>query len=458
MSQDSQVKKVQFVVGDVVDGCYHIERVLGSGSFGDVYLVKDQSSGMLYALKMLRAWSMSEEVRDNVVSRFRLEYQIGQIQSDYLVQSRSYGEVDGNPYILMEYCPSGDLLRMSNHNRQGIPFELVAIHVLYGLAALHESGRVHRDLKPENVLIKPNGSYALSDFGIAGDRHHQLTKRNWFGKPNQIFGTYAYMPPEQAKPEGQATVLPTTDIFSFGVMMYKLLTGFLPFGPLKSTEELVEYQRRGRDGLWDRNLLLQSPGGAAWMPLMEACLQPKYKKRAQNVKAVMALVPRARVEIIHNSQGGEFTKTIFDNGRSIVDNERIKPAFQMKIVNGVLLRETEGEEIGKIYYLDDMLEKLGGTRLRLTLGRIDNGVHNDIAIRETRTTYVSRYRCTFEIDYDRGEWIVRDGQWLPDISGGWKNSTNGTFVNSSEAGRNGLVFRPGDIISVGDVKFRAEGY
>lgn len=458
MSQDSQVKKVQFVVGDVVDGCYHIERVLGSGSFGDVYLVKDRSSGMLYALKMLRAWSMSEEVRDNVVSRFRLEYQIGQIQSDYLVQSRSYGEVDGNPYILMEYCPSGDLLRMSNHNRQGIPFELVAIHVLYGLAALHESGRVHRDLKPENVLIKPNGSYALSDFGIAGDRHHQLTKRNWFGKPNQIFGTYAYMPPEQAKPEGQATVLPTTDIFSFGVMMYKLLTGFLPFGPLKSTEELVEYQRRGRDGLWDRNLLLQSPGGAAWMPLMEACLQPKYKKRAQNVKAVMALVPRARVEIIHNSQGGEFTKTIFDNGRSIVDNERIKPAFQMKIVNGVLLRETEGEEIGKIYYLDDMLEKLGGTRLRLTLGRIDSGVHNDIAIRETRTTYVSRYHCTFEIDYDRGEWIVRDGQWLPDISGGWKNSTNGTFVNSSEAGRNGLVFRPGDIISVGDVKFRAEGY
>ena len=145
-------------------------------------------------------------------------------------------------------------------------------------------------------------------------------------------------------------------------------------------------------------------------------------------------------------------------GRRTINLREDKEVTCREDLNGVLLRETEGEEIGKIYYLDDMLEKLGGTRLRLTLGRIDSGVHNDIAIRETRTTYVSRYHCTFEIDYDRGEWIVRDGQWLPDISGGWKNSTNGTFVNSSEAGRNGLVFRPGDIISVGDVKFRDEGY
>ena len=452
-----EVKKVQLAVGNVVDGRYHIERVLGSGSFGDVYLVKDQSNGTLFALKMLRAWSMSEEIRDNVVRRFQLEYQIGQINSMFLVQSRNYGEVEGNPYILMEYCPAGDLLRQSNYNRDAINLELVAIHVLYGLAALHESGRVHRDLKPENVLIKPDGTYALSDFGIAGDRSHQLTKRNWLGKPNQVFGTYAYMPPEQAKPEGQATVLPTTDIFSFGVMMYKLLTRQLPFGSLKSTEELVEYQKRGRNGEWNRDLLLSVPKGSEWMPLIEACLQPKYKNRAQSAMAVMALVPRAKVFVERYDSERELTKTVLD-GATIIDTERAKPSFQKRIVNGVLLRETEGEEVGKVYYLDDMLEKLGGSRLRLTLGRIDNGVRNDIGIRETRTTYVSRYHCTFEIDYDCGEWIVRDGQWQPSISGGWKSSTNGTYVNSTEAGRNGLVFRPGDIISVGDVKFRAEGY
>ncbi|MGN0222751.1 MAG: protein kinase [Muribaculaceae bacterium] len=452
----AEAKKVQLTVGHVVDGRYYIERVLGSGSFGDVYLVKDQSNGTSFALKMLRAWSMSEEIRDNVVRRFQLEYQIGQIPSAFLVQSRSYGEVEGNPYILMEYCPAGDLLRQSNNDYNSINFSLVAINVLYGLMALHESGRVHRDLKPENVLIKPNGTYALSDFGIAGDRNHQLTKRNWLGKPNQIFGTYAYMPPEQAKPEGQATVLPTTDIFSFGVMMYKLLTRQLPFGPLKSTEDLVEYQERGRKGQWNRSLLESMPNGSAWKPLIEACLQPKYKNRVQTAKEVLKMVPRAKVvEERHDSS--DWTATVLD-GATIIDTERTKPAFQKKIVRGVLLRETEGEEAGKVYYLDDMLEKLGGKRLRLTLGRIDNGVRNDINILETRTTYVSRYHCTFEIDYDRGEWVVRDGQWQPHISSGWKFSTNGTYVNSSEAGRNGLIFRPGDIISVGDVKFRAEGY
>ena len=239
--------------------------------------------------------------------------------------------------------------------------------------------------------------------------------------------------------------------------MFKLLTTHLPFGVLKSTEDLVQYQERGRKGQWDRQLLASVPNGMAWMPLIEACLQPKYKKRAQSVMQVMELVPRARVVKVDRGSEGEWTETVLDN-TTIVDTERTKPTFQKKIVNGVLLRETEGEEIGRVYKLDDMLERLGGSRLRLTLGRIDNGVQNDIAIRETRTTYVSRYHCTFEIDYECGEWIVRDGQWLPSISGGWKTSTNGTYVNSSEAGRNGLVFRPGDIISVGDVKFRAEGY
>ena len=76
------------------------------------------------------------------------------------------------------------------------------------------------------------------------------------GKPQQIFGTFPYMPPEQVNPPrgGQATVLPTTDIFSFGVLMYELIVGKLPFGELKEST-LPKYLQNGKDGRWDREAL-----------------------------------------------------------------------------------------------------------------------------------------------------------------------------------------------------------
>lgn len=95
----------------------------------------------------------------------------------------------------MEYCSGGDLTPYLGSGSSKIP--LICQQILIGLHALHTRGKVHRDLKPENVLFKSNGIAALTDFGIAGDRNKRMTERNIFGKPNQIFGTYAYMPPEQ---------------------------------------------------------------------------------------------------------------------------------------------------------------------------------------------------------------------------------------------------------------------
>jgi pSer/pThr/pTyr-binding forkhead associated (FHA) protein len=115
----------------------------------------------------------------------------------------------------------------------------------------------------------------------------------------------------------------------------------------------------------------------------------------------------------------------------------------------------QGEEYGRVYKLDDMLS---GTRNILNVGRRDEGVHNDISIREDNSSYVSRKHCTLELDYDIGSWVIRDGQWDKYESRGWRRSTNGTYVNSTEVGIEGLVFKPGDIISIGDTKLRAEAY
>mgnify|MGYP002624090408 CR=1 FL=1 len=135
-----------------------------------------------------------------------------------------------------------------------------------------------------------------------------------------------------------------------------------------------------------------------------------------------------------------------DMDRSFVESSSI-----MKAPNGYSLRIMQGEEYGQVYYLDNLLKG----RLLLTVGRNDTDTVNMIPIRETYSRYISRHHCTLEKDDLTGNWFIRDGQWTQD---GWKLSLNGTFVNSTEVDKYGIQFKLGDIISIGDVKLRVEGY
>lgn len=417
--------------GDIIDGKFQVERVLGEGTFGVVYSVKDHH-GDVYALKLLRLWEVHPDLRNGLVKRFRMEFETGLIQSEYLVHSYGYGFAYGNPYIVMEFCPGGDLLEASKNKH--VDYVTIAVCVLKGLHALHCNGKVHRDLKPENVLVNSRGNYALTDFGIAGDRNKRMTERNILGKPKQLFGTYAYMPPEQVRPNHkEATVLPTTDIFSFGVMMYQIITGILPFGELNDEGDLPSYLRNAREGKWNRSKLIHA-GLKEWIPLIEGCLSPNFADRLQNTSETIKLVPGY-------------------NKEKVGDKKYV--GFNTKIINGVLLRIMQGEDYGRIIYLDDIVD---GYKPVLHLGRKDYGISNDIEIKETESCYISRYHCTLELDYDSGNWILRDGQWREDFGRTWKRSTNGTYINSSEVPQSGMAIFPGDIISLGEVKLRVEAY
>ena len=432
------IERCSFSPGDLVDNSYTVVKTLGEGTFGVVYKVTD-FKGNLYALKLLRLWEVHPTIREGLVRRFDMEYETGRIDSPYLVHSVNHGFVNGNPYIVMELCTGGDLVSQSETQELDLP--TVASHVLLGLKALHGRGKVHRDLKPENVLQKSDGKYALTDFGISGDRNKRMTESNILGRPKQIFGTYAYIPPEQVKPRGKdSTVLPTTDIFSFGVMMYQLLTGELPFGRLDDEGDLPEYLRNGRSGNWNRELLRRRGDWQQWNALLTGCLRPDFQQRIQSADEALELVPSPPAEI-----------------RPVVERQEAQePDYQVRIVNGVLLRVMQGEDFGKVFWLDNLISN---ERSILTMGRSDYGVINDISLHETDSTYVSRHHCTLELDYSIGAWVVRDGQWVTyGGRGEWKNSTNGTFVNSSQVTSNGMVFNPGDIISIGEVKLRAEAY
>lgn len=429
------VERCDFSIGQRIDNRYTVIKSLGEGAFGMVFKVSD-TAGRTYALKVLKLWEVHPEIRQQLADRFEMEYQTGQIDSPYLVHSVGHGFVGGNPYILMEFCPNGDL----SHAPKNSDWNSIGQQVLLGLKALHQCGKVHRDLKPENVLIKQDGTAALTDFGISGDRNKRMTERNLLGKPQQIFGTYAYMPPEQVNPHRDATVLPTTDIFSFGVMMYQLLTGSLPFGTLNDENELVLYIKAGKEGRWNRSALTLSRYGTMFMPVIEGCLQPDFHKRLQSVDAVLELLP----------------KTEWNN--LAVSQESMQPPQQIR---GYLLRVMQGEEYGKTYditniywNLSDMARSyLHPEALDITIGREDYDVHNVISIRETQSCYISRRHCTLRsVGFGQNAiWQIFDGQQ-------GSHSTNGTYVNSKEVGSYGYFLRHGDIISIGDAKLRVEAY
>lgn len=412
--------RCDFSVGHSLLGKYKITKTLGEGSFGKVFLVKDFSN-VQYALKMLKLEDISSDKRDEWIKRFEMEYQTGLIDSPFLVHSLDHGFVDGNPYILMEYCPYGDLCNTTID----MDWNAVAHQVLYGLRALHINGKVHRDLKPENVLVKGDGTVALTDFGISGDRNRRVTLMGVNGAPLERFGTYAFMPPEQLEPTSKEfTVLPTTDIFSFGTMLFLLITGELPFGSLNTHNDLVRYVNNVKNNKWNRDAVRNSP----FSQVIEGCLIPDFRRRLQSVDEALALLPPYY---------------------GLQDSEPLSLPTSPES-SGYLLRIMQGEEYGMTYNVSQMLESWNF----ITIGRQDGFTSNDIAIREVMSTYISRKHCT--IKKENGRYKICDGQRDIHSSSGWKRSTNGTFVNSAEVSEYGYYLNPGDIITIGDVKLRFE--
>ena len=455
--------RCEFHPGDVIYGqnnAYRIVSQLGEGTFGIVYKVADRSDKN-YALKLLKLWAVPPDVYKGLRDRFVMEFRTGQIDSNYLVHSFAYGDVKNNPYFVMEFCPNGDL--RSNVAKRRMDFVQVGTDVLRGLWDLHSHGKVHRDLKPENVLLRSDFSAVLTDFGISGDQNKRMTERGLAGKPKQVFGTYPYMPPEQVNPprSGKATVLPTTDIFSFGVMMYEMMVGKLPFGELEKDEHLCKYLENGKTGVWDRQALRRADPTGIWLPIIERCLFPDYKQRVSSANDVINMLPRSSQQF---------------RPKPVPD-----PTPNYLIVHeGLLLRVMQGDDYGSIYKLKELVTD---KHQIITMGRADENVYNDIGIHDNEC-FVSRCHCTLEHDPMSNNWLLLDGQWRMGCpialrqqsgcmhctaycntqmrqryAGMLKNSLNGTYLNSDEVdSKRGMWIKPGDIITIGDVKLRVEGY
>ena len=202
-------------------GRYAIIGELGKGAMGVVYRATDPTIGRTVALKTMRLDVHGLDAEE-MLARFRNEARLaGVLNHPNIVTIYDAGETDGLFYIAMEYI-EGETLHHLLQQRRVLPVEQVidlATQVCAGLdeAAAHQV--VHRDVKPANIMIVPDGSVKIMDFGIAKSGGGMTST-------NQVLGTPNYMSPEQVK--GKA-LDGRSDLFSFGVILYEMVTGEKPF-------------------------------------------------------------------------------------------------------------------------------------------------------------------------------------------------------------------------------------
>jgi serine/threonine-protein kinase len=214
---------------------YRLERLLGRGGMASVWLAGDEVLERPVAVKVLADTIASDP---EFLARFRREARVAAgLSHPNLIGVYDYAEGDERPYLVMEYVP-GENLAERVAAKAGIDCERLARELLGALAHIHAAGIVHRDIKPGNVLIAPDGSAKLIDFGIALPRDATALTRT-----GHLLGTARYIPPE-VMAGGAATA--RSDLYSCGIML-RDCTGDRPQGRLPALlARLSSEDPRGR--------------------------------------------------------------------------------------------------------------------------------------------------------------------------------------------------------------------
>jgi serine/threonine-protein kinase len=280
-------------IGTTFDHRYRIERLLGEGGMGFVYLARHKVIDKKVAVKVLRAeLAKDEEIFERFVQEARAASSVG---NPHIVDVSDFGDLpDGSKYFVMEYLDGVSLSQIIDGPDE-IPMERiykVGLEMSDGLAAAHNAGIIHRDLKPDNVYVVQRGNdpdfVKILDFGIAkvtNDAENKITRAG------AVFGTPHYMSPEQA---AGAPIDHRTDIYSLGVMIYELVSRQLPFTADNFMGILTQHMYKAPI---PPRALVSGPGVDCPPPLeaiILKCLSKKPEARYQTMEELHADLATAR--------------------------------------------------------------------------------------------------------------------------------------------------------------------
>ena len=224
-------------IGKIFAGRYRIIKQIGRGGMADVYLAKDLIlDGEEVAVKVLRTNYQTDPI---AVARFQREARaMADLDHPHIVRITDIGEEDGQQYLAMEYVAGLDLKRYIKEHYPLSNEEAVRImgQILLAMRLAHAKGIIHRDLKPQNILLTPDGTAKVTDFGIAvAFAETSLTQTN------SMLGSVHYLSPEQAR-GSKATI--QSDIYAMGIIFFEMLTGHIPYdGDSAVTIALQHFQK-----------------------------------------------------------------------------------------------------------------------------------------------------------------------------------------------------------------------
>lgn len=314
----------------IVLGGFLLERKLGSGSMGDVYLAEQISMRRKVALKILPA-TMTRDPQ--AVERFLHEVKtLGRFEHPNIVQAFDAGEDDGTYYLAMSYVNGEDLDRIVK--RDG-PFpEKKAIKIIRKVAialkfAWEEHQLLHRDIKPENVMIDHLGEIRLMDMGISKSVHEDSN----LTMPGIVFGTPHYMSPEQAWSEDAIDF--RADLYSLGASLYRMIVGDPPYtGPSQTV-----FAKLAKPDPFPLPRVVNEEISEPCDHLIDVMMAPKPEQRYQNWDACIADIDR-----VIAGRSPELPRPPREGGSEAQDRNAGSSASETQTGTGMKLRPVGGDK------------------------------------------------------------------------------------------------------------------